>query len=260
MGYKLIDIPGSYDLSEQTEADLTLRGGMLNEFELALISLTPIPFINSMISGGAIDILDPYAQHRDTVRYQFNKLPNVIAGGGPKVVFAHIISPHPPFVLGPDGNEITPEQEYSLIDIHYSEEYVSGYAGQARWVVNELEKTIGGILQSSRRPPVILVMGDHGPASLWVDFYRRNKSFRSYDPSVIAERMSIFLALYMPPGPGGEVYPELSPVNVFPLIFERCFGEKAILKKDRSYFSTYDEWALLWDALEHKPFNPTREK
>ena len=51
----------------------------------------------------------------------------------------------------------------------------------------------------------------------------------------------------MPPGPGGDLYPEVTPINIFPLIFERCFGEPAVLQDDRSFFSTYDNWGTLWD-------------
>ena len=126
--------------------------------------------------------------------------------------------------------------------------YAEGYTHQANWVARELQKTVDGILAASRRPPVILVMGDHGPASQWMANWKESGSFRTSDPDIIAERISIFLALYMPPGSGGEIYPEITPINIFPLIFERCFGETAVLQEDRSYFSTYDEWATLWDV------------
>jgi hypothetical protein len=88
-------------------------------------------------------------------------------------------------------------------------------------------------------------MGDHGPASRWIAHWKRTGSFEADDPAIIAERMPIFLALHMPPGRGGEVYPGLTPVNVFPLVFERCFGKPAQLWPDHSFFSTYDQWSLL---------------
>ena len=77
-----------------------------------------------------------------------------------------------------------------------------------------------------------------------MNLYHETASLETSDPVIISERMGIFLALLMPPGKGGGVYPELTPVNVFPLIFKRCFGVPAALKDDRSFFSTYEQWSL----------------
>ena len=247
-GYQLVTFTGGSELTTQANPDVNYRGGVLNEFQATLLAITPLPTLASLFKGGSAGGLDPYTQHREGVRYQLRKLPHVTANEGPKLVFAHIMSPHPPFVIGPGGEELTPQYEFSLRERDAWEGYVQGYAGQATWVADELQKTVDGILAASRRPPVILIMGDHGPASHWIASWRRTGSFQTNDPAVITERLSIFLALLMPPGGSSQVYPELTPVNVFPLVFERCFGETAVLREDRSFFSTYEEWSTLWDV------------
>ncbi len=136
-----------------------------------------------------------------------------------------------------------PDYEFSLRERDAWRGYTAGYAGQVTWLADKLRETVDGILASSRRPPVILIMGDHGPAQRWIASWRATGSFATSDPEVLRERLSIFLALLMPPGEGGEAYPELTPVNIFPLVFERCFGEPAQLKPDRSFFSSYEQWA-----------------
>jgi hypothetical protein len=248
MGYQLVTLAGGSELAVQVDPDVNYRGGALNEFQSALLATTPLPVFASFFDSGSTAGLDPYAQHREGVRYQLRKLPHVVANEGPKLVFAHILSPHPPFVIGAAGEDVTPEYRFSIRERDAWQGYVKGYADQATWMADELQKTVDGILAASRRPPVILIMGDHGPASLWIESWRKTKSFRTSDEAVMAERLSIFLALHLPDGEGGRVYPELSPVNIFPLIFERCFGEPAELREDRSFFSTYAEWSTLWEV------------
>jgi len=248
MGYQLVTLAGGSELSVQADPDVNYRGGALNEFQSTLLATTPLPVLADLFHQGKTGRLDPFAQHSQTVRYQFRKLPNATAAAGPKLVFAHIISPHPPFVLGPDGEEIKPDYGFTLRERRAWNGYVAGYAGQATWVAKQVQTTVDGILASSRRTPVILIMGDHGPASRWIKNWRRTNSFDTTDPGIITERMSLFLALLMPPGTGGEVYPTLTPINIFPLIYERCFGEPAVLKADHGYFSTYEDWARFFET------------
>jgi len=248
MGYQLVTLAGGSELTVQTDPDVNYKGGALNEFQATFLSTTPLPVLSSLLSGKNASSLDPYAQHREGVLYQLQKLPHVTADHGPKLVFAHVLAPHPPFVIGPDGQELTPDYEFAVGERYAWDGYVEGYAGQATWMAKELQKTVDGILAASQRAPVILIAGDHGPASLWVDLYHRTNSFETTDPSLISERMAIFLALHMPPGKGGDVYPGLTLVNVFPLIFERCFGVPAQLRADHSYFSTYDQWPKFMDV------------
>jgi hypothetical protein len=257
LGYRLVTLTGGSELAVQADPDVNYRGGALNEFEAGLLALTPLPLVSDLFSGGSGSALDPFAQHRESVKFQLGKLPHVTAPDGPKFVFAHVLTPHPPFVIGPDGEDRTPNYEFSLQERRAWQGYEEGYGGQATWLAGELKKTVDGILAASRRPPVILVMGDHGPASKWIASWRATDSFLTTDPAVLDERMGIFLALLMPDGEGGVVYPELSPVNVFPLVFERLFAEPFDPLEDRSYFSTYEDWAAMRDVdllkARHRP-------
>lgn len=248
MGYQLVTLTGGSELAAQANPDVNYKGGALNEFQATILASTPVPLVSSLFGQEKSGHWDPFAQHRKTMLYQFRKLPFAAADTGPKLVFAHIMAPHPPFVVDAEGGEITPQYQFSHQERVAWDGYVEKYAGQATWVAREIQDTVDGILAASRRPPVILIMGDHGPASKWIASWRDKGNFQTNDPSVVAERISIFLALHLPDGSGGEIYPEVTPVNIFPLIFERCFGETAALKEDRSFFSTYEEWSVIWDV------------
>jgi hypothetical protein len=68
-------------------------------------------------------------------------------------------------------------------------------------------------------PPVIIIQGDHGP---WLQ------------PR--AKRFWILNAYYLP-GHMDNLYPDLSPVNTFRLVFNAYFGGKYDMLADVSYFS-----------------------
>ena len=86
---------------------------------------------------------------------------------GPKLVFAHIVSPHPPFVFDENGQALEPSSPYSMNDgDDYKgtlEEYRAGYPGQVRFVNRQLQQVVDALLAQSEAPPLIIIQGDHGP-------------------------------------------------------------------------------------------------
>jgi hypothetical protein len=104
-----------------------------------------------------------YPAHRERVLFSFDQLGKVAKQPGPKFVFAHILSPHPPFVFDAQGRPIQPTRSYSIGDgDDYRgswEEYRQGYAGQVQFVDQKIEQTIDRIL-SNRQAPII-IQGDH---------------------------------------------------------------------------------------------------
>jgi hypothetical protein len=75
------------------------------------------------------------------------------------------------------------------------------------------------ILAESEVPPVIIIQGDHGP---WLQ------------PT--DKRMRILAALYLP-GHEEQLYPTITPVNFFRVVFNSYFGGDYELLEDVSYFS-----------------------
>jgi len=73
------------------------------------------------------------------------------------------------------------------------------------------------ILARSEVPPIIVLQADHGPS----------------------EEMGIFNAFYFPEDGRSYLYPSITPVNTFRLIFDFYFGTNLGLLEDRSYFSNY---------------------
>ncbi len=72
------------------------------------------------------------------------------------------------------------------------------------------------ILASSDIPPIIVMHGDHG---------LRDEN-----------RLQILNAYYLPAGGRKALYPTISPVNSFRVVFNECFGTRFELLPDLSYW------------------------
>lgn len=164
---------------------------------------------------------------RRRMRCEFERLSGPVDSPSPYIVFAHLLIPHPPFIFGPNGEpraDDTPENSGA------------GWAGKQRYLdqltfVNKNMKTVLEALVRRDPSAVIVVQSDHGPAA----------SGRWDNPSTefLRERMRI-LAAFRWPGPRDSLYRTVTPVNIFPLVFNTFLGMHLPLQRDTSYFSSYD--------------------
>lgn len=228
-GYRVIVVGSDYMATKRLdEADVCYcQQYGLDEFEQTVAGLTPMaafPFRRWT-----------YGAHRRKVLSSFAAIEQASTQPGPKFVLAHIVSPHPPFVLGPDSRAEAGVAGHFMFgdgdDYQGSRsEYVAGYRRQVQFVAARLQGVVDQVLGQAGPPPVVVIHGDHGPGSRlhWDDP-------RATD---MHERMGIFAAYRFPDGPDQELYPTLSPVNGARMLANRYLGSDLPLLPDRSYFST----------------------
>jgi hypothetical protein len=147
----------------------------------------------------------PYLEHRDRILFELAELEALSREAGPKFVFVHILAPHDPFVLGPQGEFVIRNYPFALnedLENRTWPEYSQGYIGQITYLNQRLLEIVQAILNESAVPPVIILQGDHGIP-------------RMKDPG---ERTAILNAYYFPGG-GASLYPSISPVNTFRVVF-----------------------------------------
>jgi hypothetical protein len=147
---------------------------------------------------------------------------------GPKLVFAHIGSPHQPYVFRADGSEI-PESVISNRPGNPYSDLNTFFTDQVTYTSTITLETIDAILASSRSRPIILLQADHGP-DLGLDW-------KHPDAPRLRARMAILNAYYLPDGCRNAVYPSISPVNSFRVVINCVFGTGYELLDDRSYYS-----------------------
>lgn len=164
---------------------------------------------------------------------------DVIQLPGPKFVFAHVETPHGPYVFDEDG---TFQQE----DAYYRGEYYSaindsygdmGYIKQIEFMNSRLESMIEKILRESKTPPIIVIQGDH--------------SIEEF--GTIEDRMKILYAIYLPDGNYSAFYSSITPVNTFRNVLNECFGTDYTLLEDHSYFSVRTARYTWQEVYENNP-------
>lgn len=229
-GYETVAFESGFYFTNHPQVDLHLsHSGGLNEFESLLLADSPL----ELLSGEASEF--SYPAHRERVTFTFEELAKLPERPGPKFVFAHILSPHPPFVFTAGGEPVDPDQPYSINDgDDYDgkwEEYARGYPQQVQFVNRMLQETIEAILERSSQPPVIILQGDHGPGGLL--------DWDAPERSCLRERTAILNAYYLPGQGSQKLYSSISPVNTFRVVLNAYFGARLKLLKDHTYFTSH---------------------
>ena len=225
-GYQIIAFDSGYPATQIRDVDayLSYDAKTLNQFEIIVMQ-------NSLPGQIFMANLN-YETHRQRILYTFSQLAQLSNMPGKKFVFAHIITPHAPFVFDAEGNKLSPAQHYSLDATTNAgmtqETYIEGYREQIQYVNFLIEQTVTEILENSETPPIIIIQGDHGT--------RTFSDWESVENSCLKERMSIFNAYYFPEE-NDDLYDTISPVNTFRVILNNYFEEEYEMLPDKNYFS-----------------------
>jgi hypothetical protein len=184
--------------------------------------------------------------HRNLIKYVFDTLPQVATLEEPTFTYAHILMPHPPFVVDSEGNPSKIGDPAADWDgDHYRgtpEDYWQGYREQLQYVDTTVLKMVEDILRESGGNSIIVLQADHGSGRglFWEDSKKTD----------LEERMGILNAIYFPDGDYSMLTPSLSPVNTFRVIFDKYFGTSLGLLEDRVYFSTYTKPFMFHDVTD----------
>ncbi|MFN8435171.1 MAG: hypothetical protein U0V18_14195 [Anaerolineales bacterium] len=221
LGYETINFASGFAWLEISDSDQfisppPISSGM-TEFEGLFLRTTWARYAEKWgwIDSDAI-MADGYRDRFNTI---FTSMDSISKMPEPKFVYAHVISPHPPFVFDPEGNPTNPADFWNEKRQYTGEMYKKGYLNQLPYLNTHMLEAIDTIMANSKTPPIIIIQGDHGP---WLQ--PKDK------------RMWNFTAVYMP-GHEDTLYPTITPVNLFRLVFNNYFGGKYDILKDVSYFS-----------------------
>lgn len=230
-GYSIVAFASGYDLVEFSKIDHYLdSGGGWGEFTSMLVATTPVAWILD-------EERDLHAQHRQRLEYILDKISRVREGSPPRFVFAHLLAPHPPFVFDRDGKPVAVQRAFGFYDgSDYVKhggtvtEYIAGYAEQARWVTERLERALDALLERyGESPPIIILQSDHGPGS--------GLDWKSVPDTDLKERFGILMAAYLPGEPAVDLSEAFSPVNTFRLVFDVYFGADMRPLEHRSFYT-----------------------
>lgn len=227
LGYQTVAFESGFGWTQIEDAALYLSPGTtvlnrmrsiggLNDFELLLLKTSAgLVYIDGLITYQGFlqpGLEYPNLIHRNRVLFILEQLAELPAIPGPKFIFAHIVSPHPPYVFSPEGERLHPPDSES-----------EGYRDQVAYLNSRLITLLQKIISESSTPPVIVLQADHGGV---------NTSSN--------DRMAILNAYYLPDPGEHRVYAGITPVNTFRLIFNAYFKADFELREDTSYYSGYE--------------------
>ena len=239
-GYDIIATDSAFpDLALYT-ADRTVGSWPLNAFEMGLIRDSGLAEIFRLVPGLAPE------QHRARTRGQLTAAGRALledGKDGPTFVWAHVMSPHPPFVFDADGGPtdltacypascgffaVTPSQ-LGLSDA----EYRAAFASQTAYLNELVLTTIDEVLRGASSPPVIVIMSDHGTR------------YSEDDP---AESFHSFLAV-LTPGRARMFSEDAATVMVMATILNSYLdADLSVPDPDRLFMSDVDDALRLTEA------------
>ena len=263
IGYQTVAVATSYAPTEIVTAHYYLvpnisniealrAKGAFNDFESVLLtnSIGQLLLDYNTIRGvSAIHFIENQLDNAKQIRREivlaaYDHLNTIHSIPGPKFAFVHIVSPHYPYLFGPNGEPVNYPEPLTFVEkqVFPEEESWIGYRDQLLYVNSRILEAIDVILENSDDPPLILLQSDHGPATGldWTD---------PRDP-YLSDRSSILSAYLLPDFCRESLYPEISPVNSFRVLFICAFESSLNLIPDLTYLD-----AELPSGLKFIPLN-----
>jgi hypothetical protein len=158
-----------------------------------------------------------------------------VAHSAPRFFYTHLIMPHAPYDFDKHGNLLSLEfllnPEKKMVK---SEQYLQ----YLQYTSKKLLQFVDEIVKNSSKPPIILLMSDHG--------YRQENIPLPYHFNTIN-------AVYFPNGAGKEFYSGISNVNQLRILLNKEFGQQLPMLLDSSIYikstgPTSDLWGPMVDT------------
>ena len=253
MGYSTVTFDTFYPWTNITDSDIFITpsgkpeankdpflvilntlGGRTNDYEEMLMNMTPLVNRKSLSAILNIDSDESQPYYNSLTGYIPNDTQNVEeqkilyhifksdleqlafipSFAGKKFIYAHIFTTHPPLLFAEDGS-------------FKPDDTLTGYENTIRYTNKMILYAVDQIIAHSDPKPVIIIQGDHARGL-------------AHNP------FGILNAYYLPGVDQNILYPAISPVNSFRVVFNEFFGGNFPLLPDFSYPVTNNtDWTVL---------------
>jgi hypothetical protein len=228
-GYKIINISSGWGPTDYLDsADINFVCGQYDEFFIKAAPLSPLVFVKKWLP-----LLNPKGSISACALKKAAEIPKKYGeriDGKPYFVFVHVISPHAPYFLDKNCNSIVTSELKFDGDAWDQKDL---YLGQLECTNKLLKDIVTSWTAPSTIPSAIVILSDHGSAVGGADITTPGEAQDFY----LRQRFDNFAAFRFPKA---EEIKSLTPVNVFPILYNHLFGEKFPLKPKKLYFSTYE--------------------
>jgi len=219
-GYEYVAIATGLFPTDMTGADRYIHPGdkPYTEYQQRLIEITPVRSIFNRMKK---------PHHHRLAPFVFDTLEGLRRNERPMFVFAHVLLPHLPHGYDAEGN----------IRLDYPP-YKEGWR-QMTDLVNRRLTEIVDTIQRHEPNSIIIIEGDHGPRTSWQDANTMDLlPWKGTWEEYIRDRSANLSTYYFPDRQyAGLLYPEITPVNTFRVIFNKYFGGNYEMLEDVTYLS-----------------------
>lgn len=240
-GYEVVQL-GSWFLptSESRLADRMLLRTTETDFDRLFRDTTLLALWDDLTVP---EIFHNDLQHRENALWQLRTLERLAAEphDRPRLVIAHILLPHPPYVFREDG--AYPDEAERAVPIPVA------YARQLRYTEDRVTGIVDRLLAvPPAERPVIVVAADEGPYPARMDADMAGFRWDDATDAELIVKHGILLSAFLPGGPPPEIDGRATLVNLFRVILDRTFGTAYGLLPDRILVSS--EGKLPYDLTD----------
>ncbi|HEX5039027.1 MAG TPA: sulfatase-like hydrolase/transferase, partial [Candidatus Limnocylindria bacterium] len=167
---------------------------------------------------------------REHTLYELKALDEVPELPGPKFTFAHLLMPHPPWVIDADGTPMGRAQ----VDAQGDEESMVRYL---RYANSRMLEAVDRILAESGDDAIIVIQADEGPFPARYQDDEWGFEWRDATDAELEEKFGILFAMRVA---GADLdaagfSQDITPVNTFRVIFNAAFGTDLPMMPNRSW-------------------------
>jgi hypothetical protein len=226
-GYTFIQIGSQFRLTSLSSiADVNPVFHDTSDFAGVLYDTTIVPAIVHRL--GLEDGRNSRRKNYDAYSWELDQIDGLIDRPGPKFVFIHLFLPHHPFVVDEDG-------AYVPTDVDASRTRHEQQAAQWGEVDTQVRNIVGSLLAGpDSADPVIILSTDEGPNPDGMPTIGGDLAWGTATDAELDQKFSIFAAYHLPGVDASALYPTMSSVNAFRLVFGLYFGADLPLLPDRS--------------------------
>ena len=241
LGYRFFFFPSAYGATARNRhADVQLPDPVhvTSEFESAWYRTTLVTTARRWVCNARG--CDPTSSYKppaaEMIDWKFDQLGKLPDSAGPIFAFAHLVTPHWPYMFAKDCRHLEPYRppnDSGVNELPMKRAYVA----QIQCVNHKVLDLVRTLIADSKTPPIIIIQADHGHGRFGGNF----PSLGDAGSERANERIDPFAAYYLPGHPAGVVYDSITPVNVLPRVFNHYFNADIPLQPDETFWSTWDE-------------------
>lgn len=230
-GYYYVHVGSDHSRTRTSSlADVNHVYDYFSDFQTAFVDSTAVPAIARRLGVTR----SRWDRRHDWTTWELKLLENLPPYPSPKFVFGHILLPHSPYIFDADGNFVSDEENRRRSPTEQFSEQLTFTNKRMLAIIDRL------LAVPEAERPVIIVQADEGPYPPYLED-ETSHDWTTATPEEREIKFGILNAWYLPDGRDIGLYPSISPVNTFRLLFNAYFDTDLPLLPDESFSLSHPE-------------------